>query len=200
VGFIGTLGDYHYSLSYGASGRREASHHPSYQRSSFPPSGLFAEYRLQPFKDGHRIAVNLFNATFINFVGRFTYGILKVVPKDRHGNPIVTKSSKGNPFDILLPLRVDTDKEKPGIQELKEWVCAMDYVKSFPDRDGDGSPDMPEKYRDRLGRIMREPSWNPVSLLSKGTYLTWAAFGVVIVLFLALPLGMYLFARRIRKR
>lgn len=148
----------------------------------------------------YRVAANLFNATFLNFVGGFTYGILKVVPKDRNGNPIVTESSKGNPFDLLLPLRVDTDKEKPGIQELKEWVCVMDYLKSFPDKDGDGSPDIPEKYRGRLGRIMREPSWNPVSLLSKGIYLTWVAFGVVVGLFFAMVLGMYLFARRMKKR
>lgn len=148
----------------------------------------------------YRVAANLFNATFLNFVGGFTYGILKVVPKDRNGHPIVTKSSIGNPFDLLLPLRVDTDKEKPGIQELKEWVCVMDYVRSFPDKDGDGSPDIPEKYRGKLGRITREPSWNPVSLLSRGIYLTWVAFGVVIGLFFAMGLGVYLFTKRIRKR
>ena len=95
---------------------------------------------------------------------------------------------------------MDTDKEKPGIQELKEWVCVMDYVKSFPDKDGDGSPDIPEKYRGKLGRIMREPSWNPVSLLSRGIYLTWIAFGVIIGLLLAMALGVYLFARRMKKR
>jgi 5'-nucleotidase len=148
----------------------------------------------------HRVAANIYNATFLNFVGRFTYGILKIVPKDRNGNPIVTKSSKGNPFDLLLPLRVDTDKEKPGIQELKEWVCLMEYVKSFPDKDGDGSPDVPEKYSGKLGRIMREPSWNPISLLSRGIYLTWIAFGVVVGLLFAMGLGVYLFAKRMKKR
>ncbi len=148
----------------------------------------------------YRVAANLFNATFLNFVGRFTYGILKVVPKDRNGNPIVIKSSRGNPFDLLLPLRVDTDKEKPGIQELKEWVCVMDYVKSFPDRDGDGNPHVPEKYRGELGRIMREPSWNPISLLSRGIYLTWVAFGVVVGLFFVLGLGVYLIAKKMKSR
>jgi 5'-nucleotidase len=148
----------------------------------------------------YRVATNLYNATFLNFVGRFTYGILKVVAKDRNGNPIVTKSSKGNPFDLLLPLRVDTNKEKPGIQELKEWVCVMDYVKSFPDRDGDGSPDFPEKYRGKLGRIVREPSWNPVSLLSRGTYLTWIAFGIIMGLSLIVAVGIYLSVMKIRRR
>jgi 5'-nucleotidase/UDP-sugar diphosphatase len=161
-------------------------------------------YRLLDYSESnrtlHRVAANIYNVTFLNFVGRFTYGILKVVPKDRNGNPIVTKSSKGNPFDLLLPLRVDTDKEKPGIQELKEWVCLMEYVKSFPDKDGDESPDIPEKYSGKLGRIMREPSWNPISLLSRGIYLTWVAFGVVVGLFFAIGLGVYLFAKRMKKR
>jgi len=148
----------------------------------------------------YRVAANLFNATFLNFVGGFTYGILKVVPKDRNGNPIVTKSSKGNPFDLLLPLRVDTDKEKPGIQELKEWVCVMDYVRSFLDQDGDGSPDIPEKYRGKLGQIVIEPSWNPLMLLSRGTYLTWIAFGMVIGLSFIVIVGIYLSVTKIRRR
>jgi 5'-nucleotidase len=150
-------------------------------------------------KNLYRIATNIYNATFLNYVGRFTYGILDIVPKDRKGNPMVTKSATVNPFDLLLSLRVDIDKGKPGTQELKEWVAVMNYVKSFPDKDGDGIPDIPEKYRGKLGRITREPSWNPISLLSRGTYVTWIAFGVVIGLVLIIGFGIFLFSRKIRK-
>ena len=146
-------------------------------------------------KNLYRIAANIYNATFLNYVGRFTYGILDIVPKDRNGNPMVTKSATVNPFDLLLSLRVDIDKGKPGTQELKEWVAVMNYVKSFPDKDGDGIPDIPEKYRGKLGRITREPSWNPISLLSRGTYVTWIAFGVIMVLIFVVGLGVYLFTR-----
>ncbi|MBP1696474.1 MAG: hypothetical protein H6Q41_1662, partial [Deltaproteobacteria bacterium] len=76
----------------------------------------------------------------------------------------------------------------------------MEYVKSFPDKDGDGHPDIPEKYSGKLGRIMRDPSWNPISLLSRGTYLTWVAFGVVVGLLFATGLGVSLFAKRMKKR
>jgi 5'-nucleotidase len=151
-------------------------------------------------KNLYRVATNIYNATFLSYVGRFTYGILEIVPKDRNGNPIVAKAPTGNPFDLLLSLRVDTHKKKPRIQELKEWVVVMDYVKSFPDRDGDGIPDIPEKYRGKLGRIVREPSWNPVSLLSRGTYVTWIAFGVVIGLIFILGFAIYIFSRNIRKK
>jgi 5'-nucleotidase len=146
-------------------------------------------------KNLYRIAANIYNATFLNYVGRFTYGILDIVPKDRNGNPMVTKSATVNPFDLLLSLRVDIDKGKPGTQELKEWVAVMNYVKSFPDKDGDGIPDIPGKYRGKLGRITREPSWNPISLLSRGTYVTWIAFGVIMVLIFVVGLGIYLFTR-----
>jgi hypothetical protein len=60
---------------------------------------------------------------------------------------------------------VDTDKQEAGIQELKEWVCLIEYVKSFLERDGEGRSDIPEKNSGKLGRIMREPSWNPIALL-----------------------------------
>jgi 5'-nucleotidase len=151
-------------------------------------------------KNLYRFATNIYNATFLGYVGRFTYGILDIVPKDRNGNPIVTKTPKANPFDVLLSLRVDVDKNKPGIQELKEWVVLMDYVRDFSDKNRDGFPDIPEKYRGKLGRIVKEASWNPVSLLSRGTYVTWIAFGVIMSLILLLGFGVFLFSRKMRKK
>ncbi|OGP78439.1 MAG: hypothetical protein A2V86_10555 [Deltaproteobacteria bacterium RBG_16_49_23] len=147
----------------------------------------------------YRIAANLYNATFLNFVGRFTYRLLEIIPKDRNGNPVVVAKPKGNPFDLLLPLRVDADREKPGTQELKQWVALMDYVRSFPDKDGDGIPDIPEKYRGKLGRITKEPSWNPVSLLSRGAIVTWIAFGAIIIILLVVGSVIYLLVRKVKR-
>jgi len=148
----------------------------------------------------YRVATTLYNGTFLNFIGRFTYGLLDIVPKDRSGNPVVPKKPTGNPFDALLSLRVDADKSKPGVQELKEWVALMDYVRAFPDTNGDGIPDIPQKYRGKLGRILGEPSWSPVSLLSRGTSVTWIAFGVILGLVLILGSGLLLFLRKMKKR
>ena len=147
----------------------------------------------------YRVAANIYNATFLSFVGRFTYGILDVVPKDRSGNPLVSAKPKGNPFDLLLPLRVDGDREKPGIQELKQWIVLMDYVRSFTDRDGDGIPDIPVKYKGKLGRIVKEPSWNPVHILSRGTSVTWIAFGAVVVIFLVLGSVTYFVVSKVKR-
>jgi len=151
-------------------------------------------------KNLYRIATNIYNATFLGYVGRFTYSILDIVPKDRSGNPIVAKTPRGNPFDALLSLGVDVDKNKVGIQELKEWVALMDYVRGFPDKNRDGFPDIPEKYSGKLGRIVRETSWNPVSLLSRGTYVTWIAFGVIMCLIVILGFAVFLVSRKMRKK
>jgi 5'-nucleotidase len=138
----------------------------------------------------YRITTNIYNATFLKVIGKYTYQILNIVPKDLNGNPI----------DDLSGSRVDADENQPGIQELKEWIGVMEYIRSFPDTNGDGSPDIPDKYRGTLGRIISQASWNPVSLLSKGTMVTWAAFSVVLVLILLLGLLTLLAVKKLRRK
>ncbi len=124
-----------------------------------------------------RVAADIYNATFLKVIGDFTWHVLDIVPKDRHGNPI----------DDLKAVRLDADKHTPGIQELKEWKAVLEYIKSFPDSDGDGLPNVPDKYRGKLGRNVIEASWNPYKLIKRGTYVTWLAvsallFGMLLVL------------------
>jgi 5'-nucleotidase len=138
----------------------------------------------------YRITTNIYNATFLKIIGKYTYQILNIIPKDLNGNPI----------DDLSDSRVDADGNEPGIQELKEWIGVMEYIRSFPDTNGDGSPDIPDKYRSKLGRIISQASWNPVSLLSKGTMVTWAAFSVVLVLILLLGLLTLLAVKKLRRK
>ncbi len=140
-------------------------------------------------KSLYRITTNIYNATFLKIVGKYTYQILNIIPKDLNGNPV----------DDLSASRVDADKNQPGVQELKEWIGVMEYIRSFPDTNGDGSPDVPDKYRGQLGRIISQASWNPVSLFSKGTMVTWAAFSIVLVLILLLGLLTLLAVRRLRR-
>lgn len=116
----------------------------------------------------YRVTANLYNATFLEIVGNFTMNILKIVPKDRNGKP----------YDDLAKALVDADPKKPGIQEVKQWVGLMEYVRSFKDTNGDGYPEIPAKYKGKMGRTVREPSLNPVALLKGGTFMTW--IGVVM--------------------
>ena len=138
----------------------------------------------------YRITANLYNATFLKIIGNYTYQILNIIPKDLSRNPI----------DDLSASRVDADKNQSGIQELKEWIGVMEYVRSFPDTNGDGSPDVPDKYRGKLGRIVSQASWNPVSLFSKGTMVTWGALSAVLVLILLLGLLTVIAVKKLRKK
>ena len=118
-----------------------------------------------------RIAADIYNATFLKVIGDFTWQILKIVPKDRNGNPI----------DDLKRMRVDADIQKPGIQELKEWQAVIAYIQSFTDTNANGLPNVPDKYRDKLGRHVVEASWNPYQLLKRGNYITWLTFAALLM-------------------
>jgi 5'-nucleotidase len=141
-------------------------------------------------KNLYRMATNIYNAAFLKVVGKFTYRILNIIPKDRNGVPIAD----------LAAFRVDADKSQPGIQELKEWIGVMEYIKSFPDRNGDGLPDIPDKYKGKLGRIVSEVSLNPVSLLSRGTIVTWGAFTAFVVFLIVVALIVRFILKKVGRR
>ena len=121
----------------------------------------------------YRVAANIYNATFLKVVGRFTYSLLEITPKDQNGRPL----------EKLSGALVDADPSLPGIQELKEWEGVLRYVQSFPDTNGNGIPDFPAKYSGKLGRIVEAPSCNPVHLFSRPatpTIIVLAGAGVVL--------------------
>jgi 5'-nucleotidase/UDP-sugar diphosphatase len=141
----------------------------------------------------YRVVANYYNSAFLKLIGGFTFHILDIVPKDAHGVPI----------EDLATARVDSDRLQPGIQETKEWVGLMEYVRSFPDADGDGIPDIPARYAAPEGRILRVPSYSPVALFAHAGWVTWAVVGVV-ALVLAILAGLVVLivwlARRGRRR
>jgi len=137
----------------------------------------------------YKASADIYNATFLKIVGSFTYNVLTIVPKDEQGNPVTDLSTR----------RIDMDKNKEGIQEAKEWVGLLEYVKSFKDIDGDGIPNIPKKYKGKLGRTVAVASWSPFSLLSRGTYVTWIGF-LVIILFAVFAAFFLRFAtKKVRK-
>ncbi|MEW6525509.1 MAG: bifunctional UDP-sugar hydrolase/5'-nucleotidase [Spirochaetota bacterium] len=137
----------------------------------------------------YRIAADIYNATFLKIIGNFTWHILDIVPKWRDGKPI----------EKLTQARVDADKRKPGIQELKEWQGVIEYIRSFKDEDGDGTPGVPALYKDKLGRIVIEESLNPYSLLKRGTKVTWIGFLIFIIVVAIVAVVVVVVVRRMRK-
>ena len=136
----------------------------------------------------YRVGANIYNATFLKLIGKFTYSLLEIIPKNRKGIPIQNLS------DAL----VDADKSRPGIQEMKQWQGLIRYVQSFPDINGNGIPDVPDKYKDKLGRIVETPSWNPARLVLRAkapTLMVLGAVGVialiiVCIVFIVLKKGL----------
>ncbi|PKN60446.1 MAG: hypothetical protein CVU53_03030 [Deltaproteobacteria bacterium HGW-Deltaproteobacteria-11] len=146
-----------------------------------------ADGSYRPLERGklYRICMNSYTAKMVEFVQRVSHGLIRLTPKDRAGRPV----------SDIKDARIDADPLKPGIQELKEWTALATYMKSFPDNDGNGIPNIPHKYREPEGRITSAPSWNPVRLIAGGNRITYGILAAAI-LFLGLS-GLLLW--KIRK-
>ncbi|MBU4370296.1 MAG: bifunctional metallophosphatase/5'-nucleotidase [Proteobacteria bacterium] len=144
---------------------------------------------LQPDKT-YRVCVNNYTARMLNYVRRVSHGLIRFTPRD----------DKGRPVTDWKAVRVDADAGAAGIQELKEWVALTLYMKSLPDRNGNGVPDLPEGYRNPDGRIVAVPSWNPVELFRGAGWITWAVLAAAAVLLIILALVIWWIVRRVRRR
>lgn len=140
-------------------------------------------------KQLYKVAANIYNSTFLKIIGGFTWNILNIVPKDRNGRPITD----------LGTVRVDADRERPGLQEAKEWKGLMAFMGTFEDKDNDGIPEIPQRYRDKQGRIVKAASLNPIALVSGGNYVTWIAFCVVIFVLAILVLVIWFGSKMIKR-
>ena len=135
----------------------------------------------------YRVAANIYNATFLKIIGGFTFNMLNITPKDSSGNPIEDLTS--------MIVYQDTEKKQP----LKEWIGLIEYMKSFPDTDGNGIPDVPENYRNIEGRIGMEASWNPVSLLRRANWLTWSFLSALILILAGIVIIIKVIIRKVMK-
>jgi len=84
----------------------------------------------------YSVAANIYLVSFMDRLKKLSFGLLKVVPKDENGKPVTD-------FNNHL---VDIDTEKKGVQEAKEWIALIEYIKSF-DKNGDGVPTIPARYK-----------------------------------------------------
>ena len=138
----------------------------------------------------YRICMNYYTAQMVNFVRDASYGLLSITPRDREGRP-VADTKQGI---------IDADAIAPGVQEIKEWVALAEYMKSFPDENGNGIPDIPTRYRQPEGRFSPDPSWNPIRLIAGGNGITYGAIGIIILLHILGIVLIGFFFRLIRCR
>lgn len=137
----------------------------------------------------YRICMNSYTAKMVEFLQRASHGLIRLKPKGKDGRPL----------GELKNARIDADPKKPGIQELKEWVALASYMNTLPDRDVNGVPNIPEKYRGPEGRITAAPSWNPVRLIAGGSRITWGILGAGVLFLILLGFFIRMLCRRFTK-
>jgi len=147
-----------------------------------------ADGSFRPMEPDHlyRVVANLYMARMIGYVSKASYGILKLAPKDAEGKPRTD-------FENLI---IDADPATPGVQEIKEWAALAAYLRTFPNTDDDGLPEIPVSYKTSAKRLVDEPSWNPAKLLA-------GIHGPTIVLLVLVVLVLFLvwfIVRKVRRR
>ena len=85
----------------------------------------------------YSVSASAYLLASIGIIKEMTFGLVKVEPKDREGRLIADISSA----------RVDIDPYTEGVQEGKEWLAIIEYLSSMADVNGNGIPDIDDKYR-----------------------------------------------------
>lgn len=84
----------------------------------------------------YSVTANAYMLEFIGIIKKMSFGLINVVPKDNSGNPV---------SDMKTAV-LDMDERTPGLQEGKEWLAIMEFIKSMKDTNGNGIPDIDLKY------------------------------------------------------
>ena len=100
----------------------------------------------------------LYLGMIILAIPKYTKGKLTVVPKNKNGQPLKSKSEaldspRVSTPDLLPPMgtvdqaSVATVSEKGTLREIKEWQAIMDYLRSLPIQGKDELPTIPVNER-----------------------------------------------------
>jgi 5'-nucleotidase / UDP-sugar diphosphatase len=90
----------------------------------------------------------LYLGMFIVAIPKYTRGKLTLVPKNRHGEPLQSRTEalempRGSTPDLLPPKgtidreSVATSSDLAGIREIKEWQAIMDFLRELPHQIGE---------------------------------------------------------------
>jgi 2',3'-cyclic-nucleotide 2'-phosphodiesterase (5'-nucleotidase family) len=147
------------------------------------------DYEPLDYDKRYRICSNLYAGGMINYISKVTYGLLSIQPKDREGNRL----------EDLKQATIYMDKTPNKQKELKQWIALLQYLRSFPDVNKNGIPDIPERYRSPEGRYVSQPSKNLKDMFGDANMIT---YGVLIGGFIVLCIFIFLAwfaAMKIRK-
>lgn len=133
----------------------------------------------------YRVVTDLYTGQMLGSVMEMSYGLLKIEPKDKDGNPIEN---------------LENQAIMEGDKELKAWDAIARYMKSFDDTDGNGISNVPEYYETTHGRKVVDESRNVIDLVKNPNKFSVMIVGVVLVLILIIILLVVLIRKLIKKR
>ena len=133
----------------------------------------------------YRVVTDLYTGQMLGSVMEMSYGLLKIEPKDKDGNPIEN---------------LEDQAIMEGDKELKAWDAIARYMKSFDDTDGNGIPNVPEYYETTHGRKVVDDSRNVIDLVKNPNKFSVMIVGIVLVLILIIVLLVVLIRKVIKKR
>lgn len=133
----------------------------------------------------YRVVTDLYTGQMLGSVMEMSYGLLKIEPKDKDGNPIEN---------------LEDQAIMEGDKELKAWDAIARYMKSFDDTDGNGIPNVPEYYETTHGRKVVDDSRNVIDLVKNPNKFSVMIVGIVLILILIIVLLVVLIRKLIKKR
>ncbi len=136
----------------------------------------------------YRVVADLYSGQMLSAVTDMSYGLLSLVPKYADGTPIEDFE------DVIL---MEDGKE------LKAWAAIAGYMESFPDTDGDGTPDIPAYYSELHDRKAVEDSRRPADLIrhpNKFSMIIAAAVLILLILVILLIILAVKLIKRMHKR
>ena len=132
----------------------------------------------------YRVVTDFYSSQMLGGVTDMSYGLLSLVPKYADGTPIERYEDAA--------IKVDG-------KELKAWTAIAQYMESFEDTDGDGIPNVPDKYASKDGRKVVEDSTKIGDLISNPNKFFFMIAGVVIVLIIIIVVIYKAFRKLSRK-
>jgi len=144
------------------------------------PDGTMSELN---DKELYRVIGGLYSCQMLGAVEAQSFGLLKVTPKDKDGNPI-TDFEKHIVYD--------------GNNELKEWIALANYLESF--EIAGGISVIPEYYNMLHGRKVEETSRSLGALLKNPNKIFFILLGTVLLILTVITVPAVLIIRRVRRK
>ncbi len=154
---------------------------------SIGEEGPFIQDNLTEIEDDklYRVVSGLYCAQMLGAVEDQSKGILKLSPKNEKGEAITD-------FEEYI-----IHDEKGA--ELKEWYALAGYLESF-EKDEEGVPRIPERYRGEEGRKVIQDSTNPVELLKNPNRFAVTVYSIALLLVFLLVVTVLYVAGKWKQR